>query len=70
MINEYFVAHPAEKNMTYYQHLKRAWFFGWNLIKAGGALIIHGIVPKYFPDTGSNTIKEMYILMNHDSINK
>ena len=59
MIYSLFIQHPEERNMTYIQHMKHAWFMGWNLFKGSIALFIHGIIPKYFPDTGSTIIKEM-----------
>jgi len=68
MIHAYFLEHPIEKNMTYFQHLKHAWFVGWNLLKGSCALFIHGVVPKYFPDTGSKIIEDMNVYIHtHNS---
>lgn len=60
MIQSLFLEHPEERNMTYLEHMKHAWFLGWNLMKGSLSLFIHGIVPKYFQDTGSLIIKDMY----------
>jgi hypothetical protein len=68
MIYAYFLEHPIEKNMTYFQHLKHAWFVGCNLLKSSCVLFIHGVVPKYFPDTGSKIIEDMNVYIHlHNS---
>jgi hypothetical protein len=65
MIQNLFLEHPEERNMTYLEHMKHAWFLGWNLMKGSIALFIHGLVPKYFPDTGSLVIKDMYKIVTN-----
>lgn len=67
MFHSYFLEHPEQRKMTYLQHLRHAWYFGFHLIKGGVALFIHGLVPKLFPDTGSLTVMNMYNMLNNNS---
>jgi hypothetical protein len=59
MIRSLFLQHPEEKNMTYFEHLQHAFYFSANLLRGSIALFIHGLVPYFFEDTGSNIIREM-----------
>jgi hypothetical protein len=67
MIKSLFLEHPEEKHMTYFEHMSHAWLLGWNLMKGSFALFIHGLIPKYFPDTGSLLIRESYKLVTNVS---
>ena len=55
-----FTRHPNSVGETYGEHLKVATSFGWPLLKAGCACIIHGICPFLFEKTGSKTIVEQH----------
>ena len=48
--------HLAETGMNYGGHLRRAWRIGGALLVAGGACIVHGLMPALFSDKASRTI--------------
>lgn len=55
-----FTDHPASVNETYGQHLVAASCFGWRMVFAGLACLIHGLLPFLFISTGSNTIRALH----------
>ena len=55
-----FTDHPASVNETYGQHLAAASSFGWRMVIAGLACLIHGVLPFLFTSTGSNAIRELH----------
>ena len=55
-----FTDHPHSVGESYGEHLKVATSFGWPLLKAGCACILHGIFPFLFAKTGSQTIVEQH----------
>lgn len=59
IVQEYFLEHPQQVNMTYFQHFKRAMGMAIQTGMATTALLIHSIIPKFFPHTGSSVIKQM-----------
>lgn len=48
---------------TYFQHLTHAGRFGFKLIGAGAACLLHGLVPGLCCTTGSRAVTEL-----HDSM--
>ena len=60
MIKNFFLDHPEENGMTYLSHLFHASYLGVIMFIGSATLFIHGLVPKFFQKTGSNTIKELY----------
>lgn len=48
--------HLAENNMEYCEHLQFASGHGLRCIKAGLLLIIHSIIPAFFPKAGSKLV--------------
>jgi len=42
--------------MGYGAHLKRAWSIGGPLLAAGGACLVHGLIPGLFTDKATRTI--------------
>lgn len=59
IIQEYFLDHPQQVKMTYFQHFKRAMGMAIQTGMATTALLVHSIVPKFFPYTGSSIIKQL-----------
>lgn len=59
-LQQWFTQHPQEQQMTYWEHLKRAWSLGFSMGKGCIALLIHGICPQWFQTTGTDTIKLLY----------
>jgi hypothetical protein len=55
-----FTEHPHSVGETYGEHLKVASSFGFALIGAGLASLLHGLCPWLFQSTGSRTIKRLY----------
>jgi len=54
-----FTRHPEAVGETYGQHMGVAWSFGFNLIGAGLACLVHGLLPFAFERTGSNTVRRL-----------
>lgn len=59
-LHTFFLEHPMSVKMTYLQHFYRAISLGFQTGMATCALFVHGIVPKFFPHTGSSIIKKLY----------
>jgi hypothetical protein len=55
-----FTSHPESVGETYGEHMGVAWSFGFTLIGAGLACVIHGILPFAFERTGSNTVRRLH----------
>lgn len=51
--------HLAETGMDYGAHRRRAWRVGGAMLTAGGACIVHGLVPGLFSDTATRTITRL-----------
>ena len=59
MVIKKSVEHLKENNMGYWEHLKFASGHGIRCIKAGVLLILHSIIPAFFPKTGSVLVNEL-----------
>ena len=57
---ESFRAHPATVGETYVEHFGVASSFGFTLIRAGLACLIHGIFPFLFTTTGRRAIEDLH----------
>lgn len=55
-----FTAHPAAVGETYLEHMGVAFSFGWRMIGAGLACLVHGIFPFLFTRTGSRAITALH----------
>ena len=55
-----FTQHPASVKETYFEHLLFASRFAFRLFAAGGAALIHAILPFLFEKTASNLIRQMH----------
>jgi hypothetical protein len=64
MIKKVFLEHPATVNETYTEHLSHASRFGFSMIFAGFACLMHGLIPCLFKSTGSKTIT----VLHHDMV--
>ncbi len=60
MIDQLFLKHPRDVNETYGQHMRVAARFGFLMVGAGVACVIHGLIPAFFTRTGSSTVKRLY----------
>lgn len=54
-----FTEHPHSVGETYGQHLRVAGRFGLRMVLAGGACLVHALLPFLFCSTGSRTISEL-----------
>lgn len=55
-----FAAHPASVGESYFGHLWFALRFASKLFAAGGAAVVHAIIPAWFETTASRLICDMY----------
>lgn len=55
-----FTDHPASVGETYTQHCGHAFGFGWRMVLAGLACMVHAVVPSMFVCTGSQMITRLY----------
>lgn len=55
-----FVDHPSSVNESYFEHLRFAGWFALQLLGAGGAALIHAIIPCLFEKTASQMIHNMH----------
>lgn len=59
-IKSLFTEHPATVGETYTQHLGHALGFGWRMVFAGIACMIHALIPALFVRTGSETVTTLH----------
>jgi hypothetical protein len=54
-----WIQHLKENNMTYIEHLTFALFYGLCCLLAGVYLIVHSILPCFFPTAGSDLVTKL-----------
>ena len=59
-LKQFFTEHPASVDETYGQHFGHAFGFGWRMVLAGLACMIHGLLPNMFVCTGSTAISHLH----------
>lgn len=59
-LTEKFTAHPQSVGETYVQHAAMASGFGFRLLLAGMACLVHAVLPFLFVKTGSSMIADLY----------
>ena len=55
-----FKDHPASVGESYMEHMAFAGWFALELFLAGGAALIHALVPPLFETTASTRIRALY----------
>lgn len=60
MLKKIFLDHPKAVHETYFEHLRTASSFGLTMILAGGACLLHGLIPALFTRTGSTAIRGLH----------
>ena len=55
-----FTDHPASVHETYFGHMAFAAWFASRLFMAGGAALIHAVLPFMFETTASRIVRELY----------
>ena len=56
---ESFREHPASVGETYFEHFGMATSFGFALIRAGLACLVHALLPFLFTTTGRRAIEDL-----------
>ena len=59
-VTKLFTEHPASVDETYFGHMAFAAWFASRLFMAGGAALIHAILPFMFETTASRIVRELY----------
>lgn len=57
---ESFRAHPATVGETYVEHFGMASSFGFTLLRAGLACLVHAVFPFLFTTTGRRAIEDLH----------
>ena len=60
MLKALFTAHPRSVGETYGEHLRAAAGFGFALIGAGLACLLHALLPFLYVRTGSETVQRLH----------
>jgi len=63
MLKRLFTEHPATVGETYGEHFAQSSRFGFKLLRAGAACLMHGLAPFLFKSTGSDAIRELHDIM-------
>jgi len=62
-LRKLFSDHPRSVGESYCQHMLSAFSFGWRMIAAGFACMLHGLFPFLFVKTGSATVRHLHDAM-------
>ena len=62
-IQRLFREHPESVGESYLEHLSQAAYFGWRMLVAGLACLIHAVLPCVFKTTGRTAISELHTKM-------
>ena len=60
MIHRIFLDHPAEVDETYTEHMRFALGFAGLLLLAGGAALIHALIPALCRTTAGRIVKQLH----------
>jgi hypothetical protein len=58
-------AHLAAVGEDYREHRRFAFGFGWAMVRGGLACMLHGLVPAWFTETGSRTVRRLHDVIAH-----
>lgn len=61
--------HLINRNITYFQHLRKTFYYASLSFYAGFVFIIHGIYPDILENKGSNSIKKLNSIIRFDGKN-
>jgi hypothetical protein len=54
-----WIQHLKENNMSYLQHFMFAFFYGICCLLAGFYLIVHSLLPCFFPTAGGDLVSKL-----------
>lgn len=60
MFAKIFLTHPASVDESYGEHMRFAAGFSLKLLAAGGAALIHALIPCLFEKTASRIVADLY----------
>jgi hypothetical protein len=60
VVTKLFTEHPAAVGETYAEHFEVASTFGFTMIFAGLACLVHAVVPGWCVTTGSDAIRRLH----------
>ncbi len=60
MFSRVFLDHPAKVDESFFEHMLFALRFAGLLFAAGGAALVHALVPCLFEKTASGIIAKLY----------
>ena len=69
-MNRLFTEHPQSVGESYTEHMGVAFSFGWRMVLAGLACLVHAVLPFMFVKTGSQTIAVLYDRMVANRVRK
>ena len=59
-LSKLFTEHPASVDETYFGHMAFAAWFASRLFMAGGAALVHAVLPFLCETTASRIVRELY----------
>ena len=65
MLHRIFFAHPETVEESYFEHMRFAGWFALRLLAAGGAALVHAVIPCLFERTASRLIAQMHAATAH-----
>lgn len=69
-MNRLFNEHPNSVGESYGEHMGVAFGFGWRMVLAGLACLVHAVLPFLFVKTGSRTITVLHDRMVANRVRK
>lgn len=60
VLDRIFVAHPRTVDESYFQHMRVAGWFASRLFLAGGAALVHALVPCLFEKTAGRMVAAIH----------
>lgn len=60
MFTRLFLEHPRSVGESYLEHQRHALGFGWSLLLAALACLVHALVPGLFVRTGSTAVTRLH----------
>ena len=60
MVTRLFLAHPHSVDESYIEHMLFALRFALMLLAAGGAALVHAVLPCAFEKTASRIVADLY----------
>jgi hypothetical protein len=55
-VDQVFLQHPRENNMTYWQHACRSWCLAFTFACLTGKALVHGLVPCFWQTSSKDAI--------------